>query len=452
MHVHILGICGTFMGGIAVIAKQLGYRVTGSDANVYPPMSTMLQEQGIEIMEGYGPEQLQPAPDLIIVGNAMKRGIPCVEYMLNEGLPYISGPQWLENYVLNTKKVIGVAGTHGKTSTSSMVAWILEYAGLTPSFLIGGVTGNFGISARVTDSPFFVIESDEYDCAFFDKRSKFVHYRPFVQILNNLEYDHADIFENIDAIKKQFHHLVRIIPGKGEIVAPYGDKAIDDVLKMGCWSNLVYTGKEGAELSYRLINTDGSSFEVLDKSGTSLGTVEWESIGIHNVLNALMAIEAAKYVGVAYETAIRGLCDFRMPKRRMELKGVVNDIAVYDDFAHHPTAIKTTLDGLRKKVGADKRIIAVFEPRSNTMKMGVNHEQLADSLAIADEIYMYAPDGLKWNTDELADGHKFNVCHDFEAMVKAIKASAQPGNVILVMSNGGFGGIQNRLLTELAEK
>ena len=290
MHVHILGICGTFMGGIAVIAKQLGYKVTGSDANVYPPMSTMLMEQGIEIMEGYGAEQLQPAPDLIIVGNAMKRGIPCVEYMLNEGLPYISGPQWLENYVLNTRKVIGVAGTHGKTSTSSMVAWILERAGLNPGFLIGGVTGNFGISARITDSPYFVIESDEYDCAFFDKRSKFVHYRPFVQILNNLEYDHADIFENIDAIKKQFHHLVRIIPGNGEIVAPYGDKAIDDVLKMGCWSNLAYTGGEGAGLTYRLLKDDGSSFEVVDADGSIVGTVNWESIGLHNVLNALMAI------------------------------------------------------------------------------------------------------------------------------------------------------------------
>lgn len=450
MHVHILGICGTFMGGIAVIAKQLGYKVTGSDANVYPPMSTMLMEQGIEIMEGYGAEQLQPAPDLIIVGNAMKRGIPCVEYMLNEGLPYISGPQWLENYVLNTRKVIGVAGTHGKTSTSSMVAWILERAGLNPGFLIGGVTGNFGISARITDSPYFVIESDEYDCAFFDKRSKFVHYRPFVQILNNLEYDHADIFENIDAIKKQFHHLVRIIPGNGEIVAPYGDKAIDDVLKMGCWSNLAYTGGEGARLTYRLLKDDGSSFEVVDADGSIVGIVNWESIGLHNVLNALMAIEASAYVGVSRKTAVEALCDFKMPKRRMEHRGTVNNIEVYDDFAHHPTAIRTTLDGLRKKVGKDRRIIAVFEPRSNTMKMGVNHEQLTESLAIADEIFMYAPDGLKWNTDELADGGKFRVCHDFETMVGDIIRTAKPGNVILVMSNGGFNGIQKKLLDGLS--
>lgn len=450
MHVHILGICGTFMGGIAVIAKQLGYKVTGSDANVYPPMSTMLMEQGIEIMEGYGAEQLQPAPDLIIVGNAMKRGIPCVEYMLNEGLPYISGPQWLENYVLNSKKVIGVAGTHGKTSTSSMVAWILEHAGLNPGFLIGGVTGNFGISARITESPYFVIESDEYDCAFFDKRSKFVHYRPFVQILNNLEYDHADIFENIDAIKKQFHHLVRIIPGKGEVVAPYGDKAIDDVLKMGCWSNLVYTGGEGAGLTYRLLKDDGSSFDVVDADGCIVGTVNWESIGLHNVLNALMAIEASAYVGVSRKTAVEALCDFKMPKRRMELKGTVNNIEVYDDFAHHPTAIRTTLDGLRKKVGKDRHIIAVFEPRSNTMKMGVNHEQLTESLAIADEIFMYAPDGLKWNTDELADGGKFRVCHDFETMVGDIIRTAKPDNVILVMSNGGFNGIQKKLLDGLS--
>ena len=452
MHVHILGVCGTFMGGIAVIAKQLGCKVTGSDANVYPPMSTMLAEQGIEIIEGYDEKQLQPAPDLIIVGNAMKRGIPCVEYILNEGLPFISGPQWLENYVLNTKKVIGVAGTHGKTSTSSMVAWILESAGLNPSFLIGGIPGNFGVSARLTDSPYFVIESDEYDCAFFDKRSKFVHYRPYVQILNNLEYDHADIFENIDAIKKQFHHLVRIIPGNGEVIAPYGDKAIEDVINMGCWSNLVYTGANGGKLRYRLISEDGSEFDVTDGTGNILGTVKWESIGIHNVLNALMAIEAASYVGVSYQISIKALCGFRMPKRRMELKGIVNDIAVYDDFAHHPTAIRTTLDGLRKKVGADKRIIAVFEPRSNTMKLGVNHEQLGASLAIADDIYMYAPDGLKWNTDELADGHKFNVCHDFDKMVGDIISTTRKGDVILIMSNGGFGGIQAKLLEGLKLK
>lgn len=448
MHVHILGVCGTFMGGIAVIAKQLGHKVTGSDANVYPPMSTMLMDHGIEIIEGYDVSQLTPTPDLIIVGNAMKRGNPCVEYMLNNGLPFTSGPEWLERYVLNTRKVIGVAGTHGKTSTSSMVAWILEYAGLNPSFLIGGVTGNFGISARIGADPYFVIESDEYDCAFFDKRSKFVHYKPYVQILNNLEYDHADIFENIGAIKKQFHHLVRIIPGNGEVIIPANDSAINEVIEMGCWSKLVKTGGQNAELNYELLNLDGSAFNVIDKSGTKLGTVEWDSIGLHNVLNALMAIEAAKYVGVDPIKAIEALHEFKMPKRRMELKGVVNNIAVYDDFAHHPTAIKTTLDGLRKKVG-DKRIIAVFEPRSNTMKMGVNHEQLTDALDIAEKIYMYAPDGLKWNTDELQNGSKFNVCHDFEKMLESIINEAKPNDVILVMSNGGFNGIQQKLLDGL---
>ncbi|MGN1393729.1 MAG: UDP-N-acetylmuramate:L-alanyl-gamma-D-glutamyl-meso-diaminopimelate ligase [Succinivibrionaceae bacterium] len=453
MHIHILGICGTFMGGIAVIAKQLGYKVTGSDANVYPPMSTMLKNCGIEIIEGYEEGQLiDLKPDLIVVGNAMKRGIPCIEYMLNNNLPFTSGPEWLENHVLNKKKVIGVAGTHGKTSTSSMIAWILEYAKLNPSFLIGGVTGNFGISARYTDSDYFVIESDEYDCAFFDKRSKFVHYKPYVQILNNLEYDHADIFENIDAIKKQFHHLVRIIPGKGEVIIPANDQAIDDVIKMGYWSNLVKIGSKDSDLHYELVNEDGSAFKVIDKDNHVIGTVLWSSIGIHNVYNALMAIEAAKYIGIAPELSIEALGKFVMPKRRMELKGVVNNIAIYDDFAHHPTAIKTTLDGLQKKIGSDKKIIAVFEPRSNTMKMGVNREQLVNSLDLASTVFMYAPSGLKWNTDELQNGHKFNVCHDFERMIADIVSATNPGDVVLVMSNGGFNGIQDKLLKAFAQK
>ena len=449
MHVHILGICGTFMGGVAVIAKELGYRVSGSDANVYPPMSTMLREKGIEITEGYDPAQLSPAPDLIIVGNAMKRGNPCVEYMLNEGLPFVSGPEWLEHYVLNTRKVIGVAGTHGKTSTSGMCAWILEHAGFRPGFLIGGVPGNFDTSARVGDSPYFVIESDEYDCAFFDKRSKFVHYRPFVQILNNLEYDHADIFEDVRAIQKQFHHLVRIIPGKGEVIIPCDSRTLDEVIDMGCWSNLVRTGAPGAGIYAELVNEDGSAFKVYEKDGTIICEVAGEGIGNHNVRNALMAIEAARYIGISPEKSVAALCEFRMPKRRMEFKGEKNGVSLYDDFAHHPTAIRTTLDGLRKKVGSEKRIIAVFEPRSNTMKLGVNHEQLTDSLSIADVIFMYAPDGLKWNTDELADGHKFNVCHDFEAMLSDIVRESKPGDVILVMSNGGFNGIQGKLLERL---
>lgn len=449
MHIHILGICGTFMGGIALIAKNLGHKVTGSDFNVYPPMSTMLLDNGIEIINNYNEEQLNQGQDLIIVGNAMSRGNPCVEYMLDNDLPFMSGPEWLERYVLNTRKVIGVAGTHGKTSTSAMVAWILEKANLNPSFLIGGVTGNFNVSARITDSKYFVIESDEYDCAFFDKRSKFVHYRPFVQILNNLEYDHADIFENIDAIKKQFHHLVRIVPSKGEVLIPTDDKNLEDVIEKGCWSTLKKIGK-GGELNYELIKDDGSEFKVLDANNNDLGVVSWSSIGLHNVKNALMAIAAANYIGVDYAIAIDALTSFTMPKRRMELKGTVNDIDVYDDFAHHPTAIKTTLEGLRNKVG-NRRIIAVFEPRSNTMKLGVNHELLKDSMVNADIVYMYAPSTLKWNTSELADVN-FNVCEDFEQMLISIVKDAKKNDVILVMSNGGFNGIHGKLLDMLKDQ
>ena len=449
MHIHILGICGTFMGGIALIAKNLGHKVTGSDFNVYPPMSTMLLDNGIEIINNYNEEQLNQGQDLIIVGNAMSRGNPCVEYMLDNDLPFMSGPEWLERYVLNTRKVIGVAGTHGKTSTSAMVAWILEKANLNPSFLIGGVTGNFNVSARITDSKYFVIESDEYDCAFFDKRSKFVHYRPFVQILNNLEYDHADIFENIDAIKKQFHHLVRIVPSKGEVLIPTDDKNLEDVIEKGCWSTLKKIGK-GGELNYELIKDDGSEFKVLDANNNDLGVVSWPSIGLHNVKNALMAIAAANYIGVDYAIAIDALTSFTMPKRRMELKGTVNDIDVYDDFAHHPTAIKTTLEGLRNKVG-NRRIIAVFEPRSNTMKLGVNHELLKDSMVSADIVYMYAPSTLKWNTSELADVN-FNVCEDFEQMLISIVKDAKKNDVILVMSNGGFNGIHGKLLDMLKDQ
>jgi UDP-N-acetylmuramate: L-alanyl-gamma-D-glutamyl-meso-diaminopimelate ligase len=449
MHIHILGICGTFMGGIALIAKNLGHKVTGSDFNVYPPMSTMLLDNGIEITNNYNEEQLNQGQDLIIVGNAMSRGNPCVEYMLDNDLPFMSGPEWLERYVLNTRKVIGVAGTHGKTSTSAMVAWILEKANLNPSFLIGGVTGNFNISARVTDSKYFVIESDEYDCAFFDKRSKFVHYRPFVQILNNLEYDHADIFENIDAIKKQFHHLVRIVPSKGEVLIPTDDKNLEDVIEKGCWSSLKRIGK-GGELNYELIKDDGSEFKVLDANNNEQGVVAWASIGLHNVKNALMAIAAANYIGVDYALAINALASFKMPKRRMELKGTVNDVDVYDDFAHHPTAIKTTLEGLRNKVG-NRRIIAVFEPRSNTMKLGVNHELLKDSMVNADIVYMYAPSTLKWNTSELADVN-FHVCEDFDKMLTSIVNVANENDVILVMSNGGFNGIHGKLLDMLKNK
>ncbi len=451
MHVHILGICGTFMGGLAVIAKNAGFTVTGSDQNVYPPMSTMLESQGIEIMQGFDVAQLNPRPDLVIVGNAMKRGNPCVEYMLNNDIPFTSGPEWLKNHILMNKKVLAVAGTHGKTTTSSILAWILEYNGYNPSFLVGGVLGNFGISARITDSEYFVVEADEYDCAFFDKRSKFVHYRPYVQILNNLEYDHADIFENIDAIKKQFHHLVRIIPSKGDIIMPADDKNLDDVIAMGCWSKLEKVGNKGSALFYDLLKDDGSSFKVIEPNGESLGIVNWSAVGIHNVRNALMAIKAAQYIGIGIDKAIEALSKFIMPKRRLELKGEVNNIKVYDDFAHHPTAIKTTTNGLRRMLGKDKRIIAVFEPRSNTMKLGVNHEELASSFEDADMVYMYAPLELKWNTDELKDAG-LNVYHDFEQMVDAIANELKPNDSCLIMSNGSFNGIYQKLLNKLSVK
>lgn len=447
MHVHILGICGTFMGGIAVIAKQLGFKVTGADENVYPPMSTMLMEQGIEIIQGYDPKQLTSDIDLVIIGNAMKRGNPCVEYILNNSLPYTSGPEWLKNYVLAKKKVLAVAGTHGKTTTSSILTWILEYNNYNPSFLIGGVLGNFGVSARVTNSQYFVIEADEYDCAFFDKRSKFVHYKPYVQILNNLEYDHADIFENIDAIKKQFHHLVRIIPSNGDIVMPLDDNNLNDVIKMGCWTKIDKVGSKGAESNYELINEDGSSFKVLDEHANVLGTVNWDGVGIHNVKNVLMAIKAAEYIGISVQDSIQALKKFVMPKRRLELKGEENGIKVYDDFAHHPTAIKTTIDGLRRKM-PNNRLIAVFEPRSNSMKLGANHEFLKGSFDEANLVFMYAPSNLKWNADELK-GENFMVIHDFDELLEKLAQALKPGDNCLIMSNGGFNGIHQKLLTKL---
>mgnify|MGYP002144923130 CR=1 FL=1 len=342
MHIHILGICGTFMGGLAVLAKQLGYRVTGSDANVYPPMSTQLEQQGIELTEGYDPSQLDPAPDLVVIGNAMSRGNPCVEYVLDRNLPYISGPQWLLEHVLKDRWVLAVAGTHGKTTTASMLAWVLEYAKLEPGFLIGGVPGNFPVSARLGSDPFFVIEADEYDCAFFDKRSKFVHYHPRTLVMNNLEFDHADIFPDLAAIQRQFHHLMRTVPSNGRVLFPQADDNLTAVRKMGCWSEVELVGQDDAKWKAVKLADDGSAFEVwLD--GEKQGEVHWECIGEHNVNNGLMAIAAARHAGVMVEHGINALCQFKSPKRRMELKGEVAGISVYDDFAHHPTAIATTL-------------------------------------------------------------------------------------------------------------
>ncbi len=449
MHVHILGICGSFMGGIAAIAKSLGHKVTGSDKNVYPPMSTQLEALGIELTEGYCESQFDPAPDMVVIGNAMSRGNPAVEYVLNRNLPYTSGPQWLLDNLLKDRWVIGLSGTHGKTTTSSMVAWILEHAGLNPGYLIGGVPENFGVSARVGESPFFVIEADEYDSAFFDKRSKFVHYRPKTLVINNLEFDHADIFADLGAIQTQFHHLVRMVPENGLILTPNNTPAIEDMLKRGCWSSRQSLGKEWHA---ELLKKDGSEFNVLH-NGVIAGTVTWALVGQHNVDNALMAIAAAHHAGVTLPDAIDALSFFKNVKRRMEVKGEVSNITLYDDFAHHPTAIATTLDGLRKKVG-NARILAVLEPRSNTMKMGVHKDTLANSWQKADEVYLYEPEGMDWSlVDSVAHSNAPTHCfRDVEKIVQGVCNVAQPGDHILVMSNGGFEGIHGRILDALKMK
>ncbi|MFA0469431.1 UDP-N-acetylmuramate:L-alanyl-gamma-D-glutamyl-meso-diaminopimelate ligase [Vibrio sp. 10N.222.51.E8] len=451
MHIHILGICGTFMGGAAVLARQLGHKVTGSDANVYPPMSTLLESQGIEIIEGFDPSQLEPRPDLVVIGNAMSRGNPCVEYMLDNNLRYTSGPQWLQEFLLHDRWVLAVSGTHGKTTTSSMLAWILEDCGYAPGFLVGGVLGNFGISARLGESMFFVVEADEYDSAFFDKRSKFVHYHPRTLVMNNLEFDHADIFDDLEAIKRQFHHLVRTVPSNGRIFSPKQDTAIEDVLARGCWSETESSGDQGDWDAKKLVK-DGSQFEVYFQN-ECVGTVNWDLVGDHNVNNALMAIAAARHVGVTPDLACESLATFINTKRRLEFKGEVAGVSVYDDFAHHPTAIELTLGGLRNKVDT-KKIIAVLEPRSATMKRGVHKEILADSLKQADSTYLFQPDNIDWSVQDVADAchQPAHVSDDMDAFVAKIVSEAQAGDQILVMSNGGFGGIHQKLLDGLALK
>ena len=499
MHIHILGICGTFMGGIAVLAKQAGHRVTGCDANVYPPMSTQLQAQGIELIEGFDPSQTKLNPDIYVIGNVVSRGNPLMEEILNLGLPYISGPQWLSENVLSTKWVLAVAGTHGKTTTSSMLAWILEYAGLAPGFLIGGVPENFSVSARLPQvppaqtikhlspspfgrgvgvravtypddithphpsplplagegikskddgsSPFFVIEADEYDTAFFDKRSKFVHYRPRTAILNNLEFDHADIFDDLAAIEKQFHHLVRTVPQNGLIVSNGKEDSLKHVIDKGCWSTVEQFGTD-----WQATNVDANgSFDVMFKNERQ-ARVSWEMLGEHNRMNALAAIAAARHVGVAPCIAIEALSEFKNVKRRMETKGVVNNITVYDDFAHHPTAIETTVAGLRAKVGK-ARILAVLEPRSNTMKLGVMKAALPASLKDADLVFCYGAN-LGWDAADALKpiANKAKTFDDLTMLVQAIKQAAKPGDHILVMSNGGFGGVHQKILDSLAEK
>ncbi|MDH5881499.1 UDP-N-acetylmuramate:L-alanyl-gamma-D-glutamyl-meso-diaminopimelate ligase [Vibrio sp. S/42/10] len=451
MHIHILGICGTFMGGAAVLARQLGHKVTGSDANVYPPMSTLLESQGIEIIEGFDPSQLEPRPDLVVIGNAMSRGNPCVEYVLDNNLRYTSGPQWLQEFLLHDRWVLAVSGTHGKTTTSSMLAWILEDCGYAPGFLVGGVLGNFGISARLGESMFFVVEADEYDSAFFDKRSKFVHYHPRTLVVNNLEFDHADIFDDLEAIKRQFHHLVRTVPSNGRIFSPKQDTAIQDVLARGCWSERESSGEQGDWDAKKLVK-DGSQFEVYLQN-ECVGTVNWDLVGDHNVNNALMAIAAARQVGVTPDLACESLATFINTKRRLEFKGEVAGVSVYDDFAHHPTAIELTLGGLRNKVDT-KKIIAVLEPRSATMKRGVHKETLADSLKQADSTYLFQPDNIDWSVQDVADAchQPAYVSDDMDAFVAKIVSEAQVGDQILVMSNGGFGGIHQKLLDGLALK
>jgi len=460
MHIHILGICGTFMGGLAVLAKEAGHTVTGCDANVYPPMSTQLEAQGITLTQGFEPSQVEIKPDLFVIGNVVSRGNPLMEEILNRGLPYVSGPQWMGENILQDKWVLSVAGTHGKTTTSAMLAWVLEHAGYQPGFLIGGVPMNFGISARLGSdgqggaSPFFVIEADEYDTAFFDKRSKFVHYRSRTAVLNNLEYDHADIFPDLAAIETQFHHLVRTVPGIGRVIVNGREAALQRVLARGCWSEREDFGVAAGQPGWSLQTHDDGRFEVFFE-GQSQGTVDWSLTGEHNRMNAIAAIAAARHVGVPAAQAIEALGAFQSVKRRMELRGSANGVAVYDDFAHHPTAIATTVAGLRKKVGA-ARILAVLEPRSNTMKLGTMKEALPGSLTEADLVFGFGAqsgrDALGWDLAEaLAPlGQKAAAYHDLDALVQAVKAAAQPGDHVLVMSNGGFGGVHQKLLDALA--
>ena len=454
MHIHILGICGTFMGGLAALAREAGHRVTGCDAGVYPPMSDQLQALGIDLMEGFGAEQLALKPDMFVIGNVVSRQrlpdgqpkFPLMEALMDAGLPYTSGPQWLAEHVLQGRHVMAVAGTHGKTTTTSMLAWILEYAGLNPGFLVGGVPLNFGISARLgAPHPFFVIEADEYDTAFFDKRSKFVHYRPRTAILNNLEFDHADIFDNLAAIERQFHHLVRTVPTQGRVVVNGLEESLTRVLHSGCWSDV---RSFGATVSDFTAQGEPDRFDVLFQ-GNLVGQVAWGLQGVHNQLNALAAIAAADHVGVAPSVAAQALCSFENVKRRMEIRGQVRGITVYDDFAHHPTAMRTTVDGLRRQVQSG-RILAIFEPRSNTMKLGTMKAQLPWSLEAADLAFCHAG-GLDWDAQDALSpmGNKAQVAHNIDELVQQVLQAALPGDHLLCMSNGGFGGVHQRLLQAL---
>lgn len=450
MHIHILGICGTFMGGIASLAVAKGYRVTGSDHQVYPPMSKQLAALGITLQEGYDPAHLDPRPDCVVIGNALSRGNPAVEYVLNQGIPYQSGPQWLAENLLKDRWVIAVAGTHGKTTTTSMIAWILEYAGFDPGFLVGGIPANFGISAKWGKGPYFVVEADEYDSAFFDKRSKFVHYHPKTCVLNNLEFDHADIFKDLAEIQKQFHHLVRTVPGEGALIVPQADQALQAVLAQGCWTPVQSTGLNQGEWQAHLLEAAGGTFEIRHQ-GILLGAVNWGLIGDHNVHNGLCAVAAAVHAGVAPGVALQALSCFKSVKRRMEVCGQARGITIYDDFAHHPTAILSTLLGLRAKLGEGKRVIAVLDIRSNTMCMGTHKDELAAALTHADGVYVYQSPKTTWDVATVL-GPQAHVYADTQALIDALGVDLVAHDHVLIMSNGGFDNIHERLLAHLSEK
>ena len=456
MHIHILGICGTFMGGLAALAREAGHRVTGCDAGVYPPMSDQLRALGIELIEGFGTEQMALQPDMYVIGNVVSRArtaagdakFPLMEAILDAGAPYTSGPQWLAEHVLQGRHVLAVAGTHGKTTTTSMLAWVLEHAGLNPGFLVGGVPLNFGVSARLGTGRCFVIEADEYDTAFFDKRSKFVHYRPRTAILNNLEFDHADIFDDLAVIERQFHHLVRTVPSTGRVVVNGLEESLARVLSQGCWSEV---RSFGAAVSDFVAMGEPSQFEV-QQAGHAVTRVQWGLGGVHNQLNALAAIAAAEHVGVPPSVAAQALAHFVNVKRRMEVRGKVKDITVYDDFAHHPTAIRTTVNGLRRQVGPNARILAIFEPRSNTMKLGTMKAQLPWSLEEVDLAFCHSG-GLDWDAAAVLApmGPRAQVGANIEELIAQVLAQAQPGDHLLCMSNGGFGGIHDKLLAALGQ-
>ena len=456
MHVHILGICGTFMGGVAALARAAGHRVTGSDQNVYPPMSDQLAALGIELIEGYEPDQLALRPDVVVVGNVMSRGNPLIEALLESDIPYTSGPEWLARHVLAKRWVLAVAGTHGKTTTSSILAWILEHAGLQPGFLIGGVPGNFGATARLGAGLHFVVEADEYDTAFFDKRAKFVHYRPRTAVLNNLEHDHADIYPDVAAIQWQFHQLLRTVPRNGLVVANAGEANVMQVIEMGCWTPVErFAADASAQAGWYLHAEPGSDYShfAIMEGGARACEIEWEMVGRHNAQNALAAALAARHTGVSFEVIASALRQFKGVRRRLETRGVVDGVTVYDDFAHHPTAIETTIDGLRRRVG-QARLIAVLEPRSNTMKLGTHRDALAHSLARADQVWMYQGPNIQWDVAGAVAplGDRARVVRDIDELASLLADAAQPGDHILIMSNGGFGGIHDKVLAKLRSR